>query len=158
MKGQLKVRTNLQGLIFLQKRSPVIFHEAMKRGAIQLLTWCNTGSPREARKPPIRFGVLRGSSSAFVGSELVEVFQQTIKTGSSESPSPALSHSANSKTITVVWNTNYAKRMHETEYTPGEYSEADGDSGNKWVEKHLQADKDALIQVIAKEFRRIAKT
>ena len=33
-----------------------------------------------------------------------------------------------------------------------------GDAGNKWVEKHLQADKDALMQVIAKEFKRIAKT
>ena len=97
MKGQLKTTINLQGLIFLQQRSPAMFHEAMKRGAIQLLTWCNTGSPRESRKPPIRFGVLRGSSSAFVGSDLVEVFKQSIQPGAIETPEPAMSHSANSK-------------------------------------------------------------
>lgn len=158
MKGKLAVRTDLSALLSLQKKSPALFHEAMKIGAIQLLTWCNVGSSKESRKPPIRFGVLRGSSSAFVGNELVQVFPQSIKAGAKESPSPATAHNAKKLTITVVYNTNYAARMHEGQYNPGEVSAQDGDAGNKWVEKHLEADKEILMALIAKEFKKRAGT
>jgi hypothetical protein len=151
----MKVSMNLQPLKQLAKKSPKKFQAAMAKGGIQFLTWANTGSggTSESRKPPIRFGILRGSSSVFIGSTLVKVFPQTIKSGSGERPTPATGHSAPELTLTFVWNTDYAAKMHETEYSPGPYSEQDGDAGNKWIEKHIQADKNLLMQFIAKEFK-----
>ena len=156
MIGRVKMRTNLSALKVLQKKSPVAFQKAMEKGGIQFLTWANTGSAgsKESRKPPIRYGVLRGSSSVFVGSKLVQVYPQTIRSGADERPSPAKSHSANPTTMTFVWNTDYATKMHEWKGTWGKFTEQDGDAGNKWVEKHLQSDKDLLMKIIADDVKK----
>lgn len=157
MTTRLKAELKLGPLKRLAKKSPTLFKKAKKIGAIQFLTWANNGSSNESRKPPIKWGVLRGSSSAFVGNELVEIFQQTVASGSAEKASPAISMGASSpKIITWVWNVNYAVRMHEASYSLGPKSAQDGDSGNKWVEKHLKADREDLIKVIGKEFKRLA--
>jgi hypothetical protein len=152
--GKIKTSFNFKPLKELQRKSPAAFKTAMKRGAIQFLTWCNTGSAKESRKPPIRWGVLRGSSSAFVGNELVKIYEQVIKTGADEKPTPAQSHSAADLVVTWVWNTVYAAKMHETKYNPGPFSSQDGNAGPKWLERHLKADKQDLYAMIRKEFQK----
>lgn len=143
----------------LQRKSPAIFKKAMEKGAIQFLTWANTGSKLEKRTPPIRWGVLRGSSSAFVGNKLVTTFQQSIKSGAPEKPTPATSHAALAALIiTWVWNTNYAWKMHEWGKKPkqkwGKFTLQAGNAGNKWLEKHLQRDRNDLMKVIGLEFKK----
>ena len=131
----------------LQRKSPEMFEKAMEKGAIQFLDWANNGSSKESRKPPIREGTLRGSASAFVGNKLV-----AIAPSIGGEPTPASSYNGNPLTITWAWNTNYAHRMHEHKGKWGKFTKQDGDAGNKWLEKHLTADKEDLISVIKKEF------
>lgn len=155
MHGSLKVRTDFRKLDKLIKQNPKAFKKAFRKGAIQFLTWANTGQGKTSRKPPIRWGVLRASSSAFVGNELVEIYNQNVKSGASESPTPARTYSPpKADTITWVWNTDYAAKMHEWKGGWGEFTRQDGDAGNKWLEKHLLADKNALIKMIAEEFKK----
>ena len=138
----------------MQLAHPKAFKESAKIGAIQFLNWCNNGSMKESRKPPIRWGVLRGSSSAFVGNDLVVIYDQVIKPGAPEEPTPAETYSGKDMVLTWAWNVDYATKMHETKWNPGEFSKQDGNTGNKWVEKHLRADKDDLIAVIGIEFKK----
>lgn len=152
--GNIKTSFNFSALKKLQQKSPQAFKKAQIKGAIQFLNWANNGSANESRKPPIRWGVLRGSSSAFVGNHLVQIYPQTIKSGASEFPSPARSCSAADTTITWVWNTEYAARMHETKYILGVYSVQDGNAGPKWLERHLKADKQDLMKMIGMEFKK----
>lgn len=161
MKGTIKRRIDLRPLKKLQRQSPKFFTKAMEKGAIQLLNWCNNGSMKESRKPPIRWGVLRGSSSAFVGNKLVLIFPQQIISGSKEKITPAHSGAVTGLVITVVWNTDYAMKMHEwgqkANQKWGEFTERDMDAGNKWIEKHLKNDRDDLMKVIGEEFGKEAK-
>lgn len=153
--GRIKTSFNFSALKKLQEKSPIAFKKAMQKGAIQFLTWANTGSAKESRKPPIRWGVLRGSSSAFVGNDLVKIFPQVIKTGANERPTPAESYGgARDLVITWVWNTDYAARMHETKYNLGPFSKQDGNAGPKWLEKHIRSDKQDLYSVIGIEFKK----
>ncbi len=160
MEGRIKMRMDLRPLKDLQRRSPKLFAEAMEKGAVQFLNWCNLGSAKEKRKPPIRWGVLRGSSSAFVGNKLVQIFKQLIKAGSPERPSPASSGARAGLIITWVWNTNYAWKMHEWGEKPGqgwgEFTKRDMDAGNKWLQKHIKRDRDDLMKVIRSEFQKEA--
>jgi hypothetical protein len=133
------------------------FHKAMGRAALQFLTWCNQGSPKEPAKPPIKYGILRGSSSAFVGKELVGVYQQAISSGATEKPTPAKSHNGKELEFIVGWNTDYAAKMHEWEGNWGKFTEQDGDAGAKWIEKHLTADKEEIVKMIANDFGKYAK-
>lgn len=158
MKGTLSMGRNLKRLDRFMKKDPERFTRALEIAATQFLTWANTGQGPSSAKPPIRFGILRGSSSAFVGGKLVEVYPQNIKPGSGESPTPAKTHSAPDTQVTWVWNTDYAKKMHEWQGGWGEFTRQDGDAGNKWLEKHLQADKNALFEVIGKEYKKLAGT
>lgn len=151
-KTTIKLTLNLQPLAGLARQSPSIFNRAMKKGAVQFLNWANLGSINSPKKPPIRFGVLRGSSSAFVGSELVKKFEQVIRSGGNEIPTPATSHTAPNTTITFAWNTDYAAKMHEWRGGWGPFTIQDGSAGNKWLEEHLQADADDLMEVIGKEY------
>jgi hypothetical protein len=151
MKFKEKPFPELQPLI---KKSPNAFKNAQKKGAIQFLNWANNGSAKETRKPPIRWGVLRGSSSAFVGSELVQTYDIPIMAGADERPTPAQSHNAKDDQMTWVWNTDYATKMHETNYKPGPFTAQDGNAGPKWLEKHLNADKDDLMKVIGMEYKK----
>jgi len=140
-------------------KSPKAFTKAQGKASLQLLTWMNTGSggSSESRKPPIRWGVLRGSSSAFVGDQKVGDFRINVKPGSKEQISPAVSYSAPPGTTTVVYNTDYAAKMHEWDGEWGEFTIQDGDAGNKWIEKHLQTDKDLFMKVIGIEFKKEMK-
>lgn len=148
---------SLAPLANLQKKSPQAFKKALKVAAIQFINWANTGSKQEPRTPPIRWGVLRGSSSAFVGSKMVAVFPINIEPGAPEEPTPAQTHSAPALTITWAWNTDYANKMHEWKGNWGKFTLQAANAGNKWLEKHLRADKDALMKVIGMEFKKEAK-
>ncbi|KKN59448.1 hypothetical protein LCGC14_0541600 [marine sediment metagenome] len=154
MKGKIKMRMDLRPLKRLQKRSPKFFAKAMEKGAVQLLNWSNNGSMKESRKPPIRWGVLRGSSSAFVGNKLILIFPQSIISGSKEKVTPAHSGAVAGLVITVVWNTDYAMKMHEWKGGWGKFTERDMDAGNKWIEKHLKNDREDLMEVIRIEFKK----
>ena len=155
--GKLRIHIRMNGLKALQRKSPKLFKDAMKKGAIQFLNWANNGSAKEPRKPPIRWGVLRGSSSAFVGNDLVTVFDIVVS-GTGDKPTPLKTYSAADTVITWIWNTAYATKLHETKWNPGPFSRQDGDTGNKWVERHLRKDKEDLIAFIAKEFKKKAGT
>ncbi len=148
---ELRMHMDLKPLEHLQCKSPKAFNTAQKKAAIQFLNWANNGSAKSSRKPPIKHGILRGSSSAFVGKELVQTFTQLIAPGSTERPTPAKSHNASDTTMTWVWNTDYATRMHEKiGGSWGPITLQDGDAGAKWVEEHLQKDKDNLMALIGK--------
>ncbi len=150
------LKMSLAPLHNLARKSPAAFKKASKIGALEFLRWTNNGSTGSSKKPPIRWGVLRGSSSAFVGNELVNVFDIPIKSGARERPTPARSHSAPPTTITWVWNTNYAAKMHEHTGGWGKFTLQDGNAGNKWLEEHLRADEKALMEVIKTEFHKAA--
>lgn len=142
----LKLKLDLDGLDKLKRGTALPeFEKAMEVGAIQFLTWCNTGAggSRSPAKPPIMWGVLRGSSSAFVNGKYVGAFKQNIGSGAPEKPTPNKSYKG--KGIVVGWNTVYAARMHEDDYVPQR------DGGPKWIEEHIKADKDLLMETIAEE-------
>jgi len=155
IKAKLKMTMKLAPLKRLQRQSPKIFQKAMEVAAIQFLTWANAGSKLEKRTPPIRWGVLRGSSSAFVGNKLVTTFPINIKSGAPEKPTPATSHAAiTALIITWAWNTDYAAKMHEWKGGWGKFTIQAGNAGNKWLEKHLQKDRNDLMKVIGMEFKK----
>lgn len=158
---KLEIKTNFKPLEKLARQSPMIFQKAMEKGAVQFLNWASTGSKNESRKPPIRWGVLRGSASAFVNGKLLKVFPQTLRPGAPEKPTPATSAPAGPIGIPNalwVWNTDYATKMHEWKGRVGSFTQQDGDAGSKWLEKHLRADKDLLMQLIATFFKKEAGT
>lgn len=148
--SSIKLTMDLKPLKRLAKKSPAIFSKAMAKGGIQFLAWANNGSPLEPSKPPIRWGVLRGSASAFVGSKMVTMIQENGGT-------PLTSYSETPTTISWIWNTNYAARMHEHTGNWGDATANDPGAGNKWLEKHLNADKEALMKMIEAEFWKEAK-
>jgi len=76
MSAQLKLTIDLAPLKRLQRKSPKAFDRAQRKAAVQFLNWANNGSKNSAKKPPIRWGVLRGSSSAFIGTQLVTTYSQ----------------------------------------------------------------------------------
>ncbi|MEJ2248040.1 MAG: hypothetical protein P8Y70_00085 [Candidatus Lokiarchaeota archaeon] len=152
--GRIKVSIRLHGIEKLQAKSPEAFRKAQTKAAIQFLNWCNNGSDKESAKPPIRWGVLRGSSSGFVGNNFVQSYPQSIKPGADERPTPANSYNGKDKVITVCWNTEYATKMHETRYNLGKYSAQDGNAGPKWLEKHLKRDREDLMKMIGMEFKK----
>jgi hypothetical protein len=125
---------------------------AMAQVAVQMMTWMNTGSPAEPLKPPIRFGTLRGSASAFVGSRLIGVAPNE-----GGEPTPATAYSANANIITIVYNTAYAAKMHEWKGGWGPYTRQDGSAGAKWIERHIAADAPLAMEGIAELLRERAK-
>lgn len=142
------------------KTSLKSFDTSLAKGGIQMMTWMNSGSPKSSATPPIRWGVLRGSTTVFVGQKLINVFQQDIKSGGSESPDPLKSYNGKPGIITVVWNTDYAFTMHEERYKPGKWKELGPfskqakNATDKWAEKHLAADKEILYKFIALMFKK----
>lgn len=137
---------DLSGLRHLQRQSPQLFAMALEKPAIQMLTWMNTGSPREPVTPPLKTGALKGSGSAFVGPKLVGT------TPPATGATPAQSGNAPPLAVHWVFNTEYAAKMHEFPDSYSELSQAAGATGNKWMEKHISADRDAFIEFIEKEF------
>lgn len=146
--------TTTKQIAYLAVKSSVDFETAMARAALQFLTWSNVGSAKSSRKPPIRWGILRGSSSVFVGDKLISVFPQNVKAGSGEKISPAKQYAGKPTVMTAVWNTEYATIMHEWEGGWGDFTKQDGDAGAKWLEEHLKADKDDLMEMVTVEFKK----
>lgn len=125
----------------------------MKAKTVMGLTAINfivNGSPGEPVVPPIMHGILRASGSVFVGSKFVG---GNNLTGAPRSESNT-SHSAPDSVVTIGFNTAYALKMHETDWMPGPVSVQSGDVGNKFVEKHLKADKEIYLETYAKIFKR----
>lgn len=110
---------------------------------LQLINFVINGSSNAGVVPPILHGVLRASASVFVGSEFVG--GNNLWPVTEGAATPNTSYSANDNTVTVGFNTIYATRMHETDWLPGPVSEQSGDTGNKFVEKHLKSDGKVLI-------------
>lgn len=141
----------LKQLAAIKKAREADIQFALAQVAIQMLTWMNTGSPNEPLKPPIRFGTLRGSGSAFVGKKL-------IGTAPPEGEAtPATSYAGPEGTITIIYNTSYAAKMHEWKGGWGPYTEQDGNAGAKWIERHLAADGPLAMEGIAEILKERAK-
>ena len=111
---------------------------------VQMLNWIANGSPNNSTVPPVLTGLLRGSGSVFYGSVLVGV--TPTYNGQGE---PNRSHSEREGVLTVGFDTAYAARMHETSWNPGPVSQQSGDTGNKFIEKHMQSDKKDLLKLYA---------
>lgn len=150
------VTTDFRKLQKLILKSPEAFNKAFTVGAIAMLDWMTTGSRNSSKTPPIRFGVLRGSGSAFVGSKNVKVNPQDVRKGTKERPTPAKSYSAPKDVITWAFNTEYAAEMHEVKKNPGKFSLQAGDAnpGNKWIEAHIEKDREDLIKTIGLRFKK----
>lgn len=127
-----------------EKGFNTIHFRAMEKIGIQLINWIINGSAKESIVPPIKEGILRGSGSVFVGSKLVHTTKGEYAQGT-----PNLSYNDKDNVITVGFNTAYAARMHETNWTPGFYSRQSGDVGNKFIEQHLKADGKDLLKLYA---------
>ena len=151
---QVTIKPNL-----IKMASEAAFAEGEKKAAVQFLTWCNAGSPSEPATPPIRWGVLRGSSSVFVESEFLNDYPQKIKSGANETPDPLKSYTGKKGVITIVYNLEYAFRMHEergkTWENLGFYSEQAMNATDKWLEKHLASDGKDLYAMIARVVSKI---
>ena len=121
--------------------------EAKKKVGLHFLSWILNGSSKEKVVPPIKDGILRSSGSVFVGSELVGKSPNVAQGGAA---TPATSSNTNNPDIvTVVFNTSYAKEMHELNWSPGKQSRKSGNVGNKFIEKHLVADKEDAMKMYA---------
>lgn len=131
-----------------QDRSTGVDFKAKAKVGLQLLNWTLEGSNNESVVPPIKDGILRGSGSVFVGSDLIGDSKTQYPEGT-----PNKSYSGHKDIITIGFNTSYAERMHETEWTPGPVSEQSGDTGNKFIEKHLRADGRNLLKLYATFFK-----
>jgi hypothetical protein len=139
-----------------------IFHKiAMRQIAVQALNWCVNGSPALALKPPVFTGNLRGSASVFVGNDFVKdsaamrenLSGQRLKKGERAHPNRELENKIND-IITIGFNAQYALRMHEERWNPGKFSSIDGNTGNKYLEKHLQADGKYFTEMYANLLKR----
>lgn len=127
----------------LQRKSPDAFHQAMKVGGLQFLEWSSNGSVNDSSRPPIREGFLRGSGSAFVGSELVGI------TDGDNRDANRSYNSQDKNQLTVGYNSVYARKMHED---PDYEVQKDGDK--KWLENHIMNDKEALYKAIEIQFEK----
>jgi hypothetical protein len=136
------------------KASNIAFEAAEEKAALQFLTWVNAGSPAEPATPPIRWGVLRGSSSVFVKNKFVSAYPEDIKAGANETPDPLRSYNGEKGVITIVYNLDYAFKMHEergkTWQELGPYSSQSANATDKWLEKHIAADGKILYKMIAR--------
>lgn len=128
---------------------------AKTKVGLQFINWVVNGSSKEKVVPPVLWGILRASGSVHVGDEFVggnNLYQS--KKGSLSNDSII---SENPNTITIGFNTLYAAKLHETEWTPGEKSEQSGDVGNKYLEKHLKSDKEDAMEMYARIFKKESK-
>lgn len=144
-----RTRSDFSGLERLARRNPRLFMEAHGAALLQMMTWMNTGSPRESRTPPIRKGILRGSATAFSGGKVVG-------TGPAVAGATPANGAPKSDPLSgyIVYNTEYAAKMHEWEGGWGEFTEQAVDAGRKWMELHIRADREAFTKLIATEYGR----
>lgn len=128
---------------------------------LQLLNNIINGSPRNSLVPPIMTGRLRASGSVFVGSEFSgDTSNQPVQEGVA---TPNKSYSDKKEIVTVGFNTEYAARWHEQDFTPGgkipskiaqSNPAALANVGKKYIEKHLQSDGPELTKLYATIVRR----
>lgn len=145
----IKKNTLSPGLKNLIKVSTDVRNRALTKAGLQGLNWMVNGSPKLSLVPPVLTGALRGSGSVFVGNKFI-----TATPDKSGEGTPATSHNAKPNVITWGFNTAYAARIHESNWNPGAVSQTAGNVGNKWIRKHLKADKELLFEFIAKEYRK----
>lgn len=136
--------------------------KAREKAALALLNFTVNGSSQEKTVPPIRWGILRGSGSAFVDGWLVGDTKSSYPDGT-----PNLEYRSPKDGFAVGFNTAYAARMHETKWVPGgkvpskqavrNPAMLEG-VGNKFLEKHLRADAAVLLGTYAEVFRKEAGT
>jgi hypothetical protein len=136
------------GIAKFKASNPKVQEEALVKAGLQLLNWIVNGSPKESVVPPVLTGQLRGSGSVFVGNKFISATPD--QSGKGE---PNTSYNAPNNVITVGFNTSYAAKLHETAWNPGVGSQRSGNVGNKFIRKHLAADKDLLFSFIAKIYR-----
>lgn len=143
------IKDNLsKGLKKFVASNPKVQEEALIKAGLQLINWIVNGSPKESIVPPVLTGALRGSGSVFVGSKFISATPDESGKGT-----PNNSYSGAPNTITVGFNTAYAAKLHEESFNPGPRSKQSGNVGNKYIRKHLQADRDLLFAFIAKIYR-----
>lgn len=133
--------------------------KARQKVMLQLLNFVVNGSSNERVKPPIRFGVLRASGSAFVDDVLVGDTKSSGHDGT-----PNTQYTSPKGGGSIGFNTAYAAHLHEDKnWVPGgEPPSAQAqrnpglveDVGYKYVEKHLQADREVLLQFYAVMFKK----
>lgn len=120
---------------------------ALGKGGLQLLNNTINGSPAAKAVPPKLTGHLRGSGSVFVGNKLVGDTQKNESSGT-----PNRDHSDSDNVITVGFDTPYAAKMHEhigVDYKLGPISEKSGNVEVQFLTKHIEGDKDEILQLIA---------
>lgn len=124
---------------------------------LQLLNFCANGSPSDPIKPPILTGYLRGSGSVFYNNRFLTATPPVKGKGE-----PLKAFSVNTpkgqRIVTVIYNTAYALRMHESFWNPGKESQKDGNTGRKWLERHVKADAPDLIYLYGEIYKKEAGT
>jgi hypothetical protein len=128
---------------------------AKTKCGLQFINWVVNGSSKEKVVPPVLWGILRASGSVHVGNEFVGGNNLYPSKKGSESNDSDINSPAD--TITISFNTAYAAKLHETNWNPGPKSEQSGDTGNKYLEKHLAADGSAAIEMYARIFKKESK-
>jgi hypothetical protein len=164
MKKMVVINTMKKQIPLCQIKEKEINLMACKKVGVQLLNFCSQGSPNDPTTPPIESGYLRGSGSVFVESELVGTSPKPYGKGDPLRSLSAIKQEGQT-IISIVYNTEYAARLHETKWKPGGIipSKAARNNpsitrnvGNKWIERHLKADSKDLMWLygimIKKEF------
>lgn len=132
-----------EGLKKLKLQSPGAFQKSMEIGALTFLEWSANGtSPNDSSRPPIHDGFLRGSGSAFVGSKFVGVVE------GQDNREATRQYSGKDNEMTVGYNADYAEAMHEKNYS------AKKDGERKWLENHINNDKESLYDTITNQFKK----
>lgn len=141
--------TITNGLLAAEKAHANAQKLGMVALGLQLLNNTINGSPQEPVVPPIKKGFLRGSGSVFFEKELLGTSAKFGFSKKNADVRPNESYSGRKNEVTIGFNAPYAKKMHETSWTPGEVSAQSGDVGNKFLEKHLKKDRKELFQLYA---------
>ena len=151
----LKIRDGITGnLVKFQIKSERTLKLAIGRACFQLINFVVNGSPKNNIVPPIKTGLLRGSGSAFVENKFVGALPPVNGKGE-----PITAYNGKKNIGTVIFNTAYATKLHETTWTPNIESTTreKGVIGNKFLEKHLDTDREFLMKLItetlAKDFK-----
>jgi hypothetical protein len=131
-------------------KSGTLLYKSWGAVGLQLLNFIANGSPNNSRVPPIAKGILRGSGSVFIGSELLGVLPKVSGKGT---PNRELSEKVG--IVTVGYNTAYAARIHENLTPAGSFklglgSQQSGDVGGQFLTSHLESDGKLLMRIYGK--------
>ena len=143
---ELKIRDGITGKLRKFKiRSEEVLERAIGRACFQLINFVVNGSPKNNTVPPIKTGLLRGSGSAFVANKFIGALPPVNGKGE-----PITAYNGKKNVGTVIFNTSYATKLHETTWTPNPESSTreKGVIGNKFLEKHLDTDREFLMKLI----------